>query len=308
MQPSAKNDAVMSKASHVPAASAAPASIMPTLKFGSAAMEKSSTLPAPITSWTRPQIDSPSKSSQSTVTVDSPLLPSFNSQQVYLTGSQFRFGIGDRFYDLGDGNPVAGASPTQIENAALTRYTSETLSANGTPVPGGTFTTILAADLELSIDWRVEHAVNIDTELSDTGATEVTPGVWEPDPVTGLGLTSTAAGDPSPEVKGAALDALVEMRHAEIVPWLLRLVRGKDPEIVWDESDFYESGWDDWTDIQTKSIVALNEVTVIEVRRTARGRTMAALFGVTVLLAFGIFAQSFGDNFLGDDFLGGWLN
>lgn len=84
------------------------------------------------------------------------------------------------------------------------------------------------------------------------------------DPASGDRLLENLLGDPSPEVKGAALDALVRMRHGKTVPWLLRLVRGKDPDIVWDESDFYESGWDDWADFQSKSIAALGALRITD--------------------------------------------
>ena len=70
-------------------------------------------------------------------------------------------------------------------------------------------------------------------------------------------LMQNLLGDPCWEVKLAAIDALTKMGHSDLVPWLRRMLKGKDEEIVWDESEFYETGWDDWVDIQVKVIKAL---------------------------------------------------
>jgi len=48
------------------------------------------------------------------------------------------------------------------------------------------------------------------------------------------------------------------MRHQPLVPWLRRMLKGRDEEIVWDEGEFFESGWDDWVDIQVKVIKAIS--------------------------------------------------
>ena len=77
------------------------------------------------------------------------------------------------------------------------------------------------------------------------------------DPASGPQLLENLIGDPCAEVKRAALDALVRMRHPDIVPWLRRLVRERDPEVVWDEDGFHSEGWDDWTDIQAGALAGL---------------------------------------------------
>jgi HEAT repeat protein len=77
------------------------------------------------------------------------------------------------------------------------------------------------------------------------------------DPKSAEPLMRNLLGDPCPEVKLAAIDGLTEMQHQDLVPWLPRMLKGKDEEIVWDESEFYETGWDDWVDIQVKVIKSI---------------------------------------------------
>jgi HEAT repeat protein len=64
-------------------------------------------------------------------------------------------------------------------------------------------------------------------------------------------------GDPCAGVKLNAIDALVRLRDHEVVPWLRRLLKGRDEDIAWDETAFYQDEWDDWADIQVKAIEAL---------------------------------------------------
>jgi HEAT repeat protein len=78
----------------------------------------------------------------------------------------------------------------------------------------------------------------------------------------GRQLLENLLGDPCAGVKLAAIEALTRLRHPELAPWLRRLVAGRDPEIVWDEAEFYEGGWDDWVDIQLKAIQSLAELGV----------------------------------------------
>lgn len=84
------------------------------------------------------------------------------------------------------------------------------------------------------------------------------------DPGAAPKLLENLLGDPCDDVKLAALDSLITLRSDLVAPWLVRLVRGRDPEIVWDESELYESGWDDWTDMQVKAIQGLAEFGAIE--------------------------------------------
>ena len=73
-------------------------------------------------------------------------------------------------------------------------------------------------------------------------------------------LLENFIGDPCRDVKLSAIDALAKIGSTEVVPLLRRVVRGRDTEIVWDDDDYYASGWDDWTDIQVKAIRALGEI------------------------------------------------
>lgn len=77
-------------------------------------------------------------------------------------------------------------------------------------------------------------------------------------------LLDNLIGDPCYEVKKNAIDALVKMKHAEVVPWLRRMIKGQDEEIVWDHEDLYHSEWDAWTDIQVKALESLAEMGVEE--------------------------------------------
>jgi HEAT repeat protein len=47
------------------------------------------------------------------------------------------------------------------------------------------------------------------------------------------------------------------MRHEAIVPWLIRLLKGRDEEMAWDEDAIYQDGWDDWIDMQVTAIEGL---------------------------------------------------
>ena len=77
------------------------------------------------------------------------------------------------------------------------------------------------------------------------------------DPSTAPKLMDNLIGDPDTEVKLAVLDALVAMRHEAIIPWLIRLLKGRDEEMAWDEDAIYQDGWDDWVDMQVKAIEGL---------------------------------------------------
>jgi len=101
---------------------------------------------------------------------------------------------------------------------------------------------LVAALLDEDGDVRTDAAAAL-SELGDPRAAEQ--------------LMENLLGDPCPEVKLAAIDALTNFKHQEVVPWLRRMLKGRDEEIVWDEEEFYETGWDDWVDIQVKAISAL---------------------------------------------------
>ena len=93
-----------------------------------------------------------------------------------------------------------------------------------------------------------------------TDAAEALAGLA--DPRAGQQLLENLLGDPCADVKLAAIEALAKMRDGQVIPWLRRLVKGRDEEIVWDEDEFYSSGWDDWMDIQIKAVNALADMNV----------------------------------------------
>ena len=77
------------------------------------------------------------------------------------------------------------------------------------------------------------------------------------DPAAAPRLMDNLLGDPCSEVKLAAIDALVAMQYGPVVPWLVRLLKGRDEEIAWDEDEIYRDGWDDWIDIQVRAVNGL---------------------------------------------------
>ena len=80
----------------------------------------------------------------------------------------------------------------------------------------------------------------------------------------GKQLLENLLGDPCGDVKTAAVEALVRLRYAEVIPWLRRLVKGRDGEIVWDDEEFLHGGWDSWVDLQLQAIRALADLGVEE--------------------------------------------
>jgi len=80
------------------------------------------------------------------------------------------------------------------------------------------------------------------------------------DPRAARQLLENLLGDPCTDVKLAAIATLVKLKDRRVIPWLQRMVKGRDEEIVWDEEEFYASGWDDWVDIQIKAVDALADL------------------------------------------------
>jgi len=62
------------------------------------------------------------------------------------------------------------------------------------------------------------------------------------DPRAAQQLLENLLGDPCTEVKLAAIESLAKLQDAKVIPWLRRMVKGRDEEIVWDEEEFYSSG------------------------------------------------------------------
>ena len=78
------------------------------------------------------------------------------------------------------------------------------------------------------------------------------------DPQAGEKLMENLQGDPDPDVKLAAIKALIDMRYAPVVPLLRKLAVSRcEEEIVWDEDEFYLEGWDSWVDVQLEAFKGL---------------------------------------------------
>ncbi|MCP4944382.1 MAG: HEAT repeat domain-containing protein, partial [Planctomycetaceae bacterium] len=84
------------------------------------------------------------------------------------------------------------------------------------------------------------------------------------DPESGQQLLENLLGDPCTEVKLSAIATLAKLGDQRVIPWLRRMVIGRDPEIAWDEEEFFSSGWDDWVEIQLAAIKALAELSAVE--------------------------------------------
>lgn len=84
------------------------------------------------------------------------------------------------------------------------------------------------------------------------------------DPATAEAVMENFVGDPCPEVKMAAIETLVKLKHQPIIPHLMKLATARDEDITWDEDAFYDGGWDDWLDVQFAAITALGELGVVD--------------------------------------------
>jgi len=84
------------------------------------------------------------------------------------------------------------------------------------------------------------------------------------DPRASRQLFDNLLGDPCMEVKVAAIEMLAKLQDRQVIPWLRRIVKGRDEEINWDEEGFFDSGWDDWHELQVKSISALATLNAVE--------------------------------------------
>ena len=101
---------------------------------------------------------------------------------------------------------------------------------------------LIAALLDEDEDVRTDAAAAL-SELADPRASRQ--------------LLENLLGDPCTGVKLAAIETLAKLQDRQVIPWLRRMVKGRDEEIVWDEEEFFSSGWDDWVDIQIKAVDAL---------------------------------------------------
>ncbi len=84
------------------------------------------------------------------------------------------------------------------------------------------------------------------------------------DPGSAEAAMENLLGDPCPEVKLAAIELLTRLNYRPVVPWLLKLVVSETDEINWDHEGYYQTGWEDWLDIQRVAIKALGEFEVAE--------------------------------------------
>ena len=72
-------------------------------------------------------------------------------------------------------------------------------------------------------------------------------------------LMESLIGDPCGDVKVSAIGTLARLGHRPVIPWLCRMVAGRDEEIAWDDEGFYDDTWDDWLDIQLAAMRGLGQ-------------------------------------------------
>lgn len=107
-----------------------------------------------------------------------------------------------------------------------------------------------------SVEVLVEALLDEDPDVRTDAAAALAE---RPDPRAADQLMENLVGDPCAEVKLSAIKTLTELRHQPVVPWLRRIVLDRDPEIAWDDDEFYGGGWDDWVDVQVQAIKSLAE-------------------------------------------------
>jgi HEAT repeat protein len=105
-----------------------------------------------------------------------------------------------------------------------------------------------------AVDALIKALLDEDEDVRTDAATAL---VELADPKANKQLLENLIGDPCPEVKLAAMTALAASKNDETIPWLLRILAGRDEDIVWDEEEFYATGWDDWLDMQLKAMEGL---------------------------------------------------
>lgn len=107
---------------------------------------------------------------------------------------------------------------------------------------------------EAAVDPLIEALLDEDEDVR-TDAAEALSRLA--DPRAAKPLLENLLGDPCADVKSAAIETLAKLQDRQVIPWLRRILKGRDAEIVWDEEEYYQSAWDDWVDIQIKALAGL---------------------------------------------------
>lgn len=154
-------------------------------------------------------------------------------------------------------NVRAGRSPSEIAVAALGRVLRDgadvhrCLAARALGAIGGA----------AAVDALIAALHDEDEDARADAATALSAIAEE---CAGAPLLESLIGDPSADVKLAAVTGLGRIGYSDAIPWLRRIVAGRDPDIVWDEDEFLDTGWDGWTDLQIAAIGALAALSAAE--------------------------------------------
>jgi len=130
----------------------------------------------------------------------------FSGKQMAVLGETYTVEVVSPIYLRADGSYINSftneVTEQQIRDEAVTRYTCTGYTVEDTDIIGSSssYTFTLDQNTKITFHWVVEHALTVRSELSGTGAIPIGGG-YQRDTVNSLGLTSLAAGNPTPEVK-----------------------------------------------------------------------------------------------------------
>lgn len=130
----------------------------------------------------------------------------FSGRQMAVPGDTYTVQVLSPIYIRTNGSYIGDfdypATEQQIKDEAVTRYicTGYTVANGGPSGNSSSYTFTFEKNTRITFHWTVEHALEIRSDLAGTGALPGGGGYLR-DTVNNLGLTSLAAGNPSPEVK-----------------------------------------------------------------------------------------------------------
>ncbi len=130
-------------------------------------------------------------------------------KRVAVQDMQYTVAVPPTLYVGLDGNYLGNGPdhrPTDQEVAtnAVTRYVCTGYTVENTQVIGNSssYTFVFRTNTTITFHWQVEHALEIKSDLSGTGAVvDPLSNTWTKNPANGLGLTTTAGGNPEPSVQ-----------------------------------------------------------------------------------------------------------
>lgn len=124
------------------------------------------------------------------------------TKRTAVVGKSYTVAVSPVLYVGSDGVVMQDPTQADIETHAVTRYVNTGFTVAGANVSGASssYTFVFERPITIEFQWRVEHALSIDSQLEDTHATFSTAANgWVKDS-RGYGLTTKAAANPEPSV------------------------------------------------------------------------------------------------------------